>query len=179
MHFNENSQRKQAKTNSGKERWVVIYPKVHQGEKAIARKKKRKRHIVSVIHQYNTILDTQYFILPRHSFFGSYLQANQCSVPEEMIADIFSIIWWLRYQSTFWKAILIMNLLLLLFRIYRSHSAWKSQIANQIQDHKESKRTSLTKIFYRIFHRIFSGILYRIFYEKLEHILWDILWNNL
>jgi hypothetical protein len=42
MHFNENSQRNQAKTQEGEDRWVVIYPKVHKGEKCIARKIKEE-----------------------------------------------------------------------------------------------------------------------------------------
>ncbi|CAB3977882.1 Hypothetical predicted protein [Paramuricea clavata] len=42
MHFNENSQRKQAKTKEGEDRWVVIYPKAHKGEKSIARKIKEE-----------------------------------------------------------------------------------------------------------------------------------------
>ena len=42
MHFNENSQRKQAKTKNGEDRWAVIYPKVHQGEKSIAKKIKEE-----------------------------------------------------------------------------------------------------------------------------------------
>ena len=50
MHFNENSQRKQAKTQKGDDRWVVIYPKVHQGEKSIARKIKEE----STYSKFNT-----------------------------------------------------------------------------------------------------------------------------
>ena len=50
MHFNENSQRKQAKTQKGDDRWVVIYPKVHQGEKPIARKIKEE----STYSKFNT-----------------------------------------------------------------------------------------------------------------------------
>jgi hypothetical protein len=42
MHFNENSRRKQAKTEKREDRWVVIYPKVHKGEKSIARKIKEE-----------------------------------------------------------------------------------------------------------------------------------------
>ena len=42
MHFNENSQRKQAKTEMGEDRWVVIYPKAHKGEKYIAGKIKEE-----------------------------------------------------------------------------------------------------------------------------------------
>ena len=38
MYFNENSQRKQAKNEMGEDRWVVIHPKAHKGEKSIARK---------------------------------------------------------------------------------------------------------------------------------------------
>ena len=41
MHFNENSERQQAKTIEGVPRWVVIYPKAHKGEKAIARQIKQ------------------------------------------------------------------------------------------------------------------------------------------
>lgn len=40
MHFNENSKRKQAITKGGDDRWVVIYPKAHKGEKSIAKKVK-------------------------------------------------------------------------------------------------------------------------------------------
>ncbi|CAB4020840.1 Hypothetical predicted protein [Paramuricea clavata] len=38
MHFNENSKTKQAKTKKESDRWVIIYPKAHKGEKAIAKK---------------------------------------------------------------------------------------------------------------------------------------------
>lgn len=41
MHYNENSKRQQAKTKEGVDRWVVIYPKAHKGEKAIARQIKQ------------------------------------------------------------------------------------------------------------------------------------------
>ena len=37
-HFNENPQRKHATTKAGHDQLVVIYPKAHYGEKAIARK---------------------------------------------------------------------------------------------------------------------------------------------
>lgn len=39
MHYNENSNREQAKTK-GNDRWVVVYPKAYKGEKSIARKVK-------------------------------------------------------------------------------------------------------------------------------------------
>ena len=38
IHFNENSQRKQAKTEMGEDRWVVIYPKAHKGENLLPEK---------------------------------------------------------------------------------------------------------------------------------------------
>ena len=41
MHFNENSERQHAKTIEGVPRCVVIYPKAHKGEKAIARQIKQ------------------------------------------------------------------------------------------------------------------------------------------
>lgn len=37
MHYNENSNRKQAKTKEGVDRWHIIYPKAHKGEKAVAK----------------------------------------------------------------------------------------------------------------------------------------------
>ena len=42
MHLNENSRRKQAKTEMGEDRWFVIYSKAHKGEKSIARKIKEE-----------------------------------------------------------------------------------------------------------------------------------------
>ena len=38
MHFNENSKKQQAKTQKGLDRWVIIHPKAHKGEKVIAKK---------------------------------------------------------------------------------------------------------------------------------------------
>jgi hypothetical protein len=37
MHYNENSNRKQASTKEGVDRWNIIYPKANNGEKAVAR----------------------------------------------------------------------------------------------------------------------------------------------
>ena len=37
MHYNENANRKQAKTKGGADRWQIIYPKAHKGEKAVAK----------------------------------------------------------------------------------------------------------------------------------------------
>ena len=61
MHFNENSQRKQAKTKEGEDRWVVIYPKAHKGEKSIARKIKEEATYSKFNSKYSSI---SHFILP-------------------------------------------------------------------------------------------------------------------
>lgn len=67
MHFNENSQRKQAKTEKGEDRWVVIYPKVHQGEKSIARKIKEE---ATYSKRNKTVeYNIRHSILPRHRYF--------------------------------------------------------------------------------------------------------------
>ena len=42
MHYNENSNRMQAKTAEGKLRWAIAYPKVFKGEKAVAKPLKEK-----------------------------------------------------------------------------------------------------------------------------------------
>jgi hypothetical protein len=42
MHYNENANRRQAVTNEGNERWFVVYPKAHKGEKAVAKPVKEK-----------------------------------------------------------------------------------------------------------------------------------------
>ena len=59
LHFSKNSQRKQAKTKEGVDRWVVIYPKAHMGEKAISRKVKEKTtHSKFKNRLYNVYLTT-------------------------------------------------------------------------------------------------------------------------
>ncbi|XP_028412060.1 uncharacterized protein LOC114534789 [Dendronephthya gigantea] len=42
LHFNENSNRKQATTSEGKLRWTIAYPKAFKGEKAVAKPLKEK-----------------------------------------------------------------------------------------------------------------------------------------
>jgi hypothetical protein len=42
LHYNENSNRKQAKTAEGKLRWAIAYPKAFKGEKAVAKPLKEK-----------------------------------------------------------------------------------------------------------------------------------------
>ena len=37
MHYIENSNRKQAKTKDGVDRWHIIYPKAHKGERVVAK----------------------------------------------------------------------------------------------------------------------------------------------
>jgi hypothetical protein len=42
LHYNENSNRKQATTADGKLRWAISYPKAFKGEKAVAKPIKEK-----------------------------------------------------------------------------------------------------------------------------------------
>ena len=37
LHFNENAKRLQAQTTNGENRWSIVYPKAHKGEKAVAK----------------------------------------------------------------------------------------------------------------------------------------------
>ena len=37
MHYNENANRRQATTSEGVDRWLVVYPKAHKGEKAVVK----------------------------------------------------------------------------------------------------------------------------------------------
>ena len=42
MHYNESANRSQAVTKEGIERWSIVYPKAHKGEKAVAKPLKEK-----------------------------------------------------------------------------------------------------------------------------------------
>ena len=42
MHYSENANRRQAVTKEGIERWSIVYPKAHKGEKAVAKPLKEK-----------------------------------------------------------------------------------------------------------------------------------------
>ena len=42
LHFNENSNRKQATTAEGNLRWAIAYPKAFKGEKAVGKPLKEK-----------------------------------------------------------------------------------------------------------------------------------------
>ena len=42
MHYNENANRRQAVTKEGIERWSIVHPKAHKGEKAVAKPLKEK-----------------------------------------------------------------------------------------------------------------------------------------
>ena len=42
LHYNENSNRKQARTADGNLRWAIVYPKAFKGEKAVAKPLKEK-----------------------------------------------------------------------------------------------------------------------------------------
>ena len=42
LHFNENSNRKQATTAEGNLRWAIAYPKAFKGENAVAKPLKEK-----------------------------------------------------------------------------------------------------------------------------------------
>lgn len=42
LHYNENSNRKQATTADGNLRWAIAYPKAFKGEKAVAKPLKEK-----------------------------------------------------------------------------------------------------------------------------------------
>ena len=37
LHFNENAERLQAKTAKGENRWSIVSPKAHKGEKTVAK----------------------------------------------------------------------------------------------------------------------------------------------
>ena len=66
LHYNENSNRKQATTSEGKLRWVVAYPKAFKGEKAVAKPLKEKptygKNIVFCTRHYQIIVPPLYLI---------------------------------------------------------------------------------------------------------------------
>ncbi|CAB3996155.1 Hypothetical predicted protein [Paramuricea clavata] len=101
MHFNENSQRKQAKTKEGEDRWVVIYPKAHKGGKSIARKIKEEatyKYIEAVQLEslklrakYRTLKRAQKHanhVLPKEpmSLVEKYLGGNQAESKASVVA---------------------------------------------------------------------------------------------
>lgn len=78
MHYNENSDRKQAKTKEGVDRWNVVYPKAHKGEKAVAKKIKEcsthSKHIYTQLETKHT--DFMYNLLPQLKYYHYYCRLH-------------------------------------------------------------------------------------------------------